>query len=510
MGWLQSISFKVTENPMRISEWVGLAPPADENRVWGVRRSGRTAKTLMRAIFGVQRLVSFMHGVHKQRGACATSAAIRGCTIRLAEKCPPVVVLLLALGVLSCGGEGDRTTIRFWNGFTGPDGRTMLRIVKRFNENNPDARVLMQRMDWSTYYNKLFVAGIGDRAPEVFIIHTDVLERFIGAKFVRCIDDMVFSESGLQTEDLDENVWGAVEKDGRHYAVPLDVHPLGVYYNKELFREAGLVDGNGVPVVPTTREEFLHAVKQLTKDTNADGRTDQWGFVFTWFRTNVYTMMRQWGGEFFNDEKTKCFLNCPENVEALQFCVDLIRKHKVAPSPENFDSWIGFRQGKVGLVFEGIYMLADLKKQTDLDYAGAPIPLLGLERAAWASSHNMCLSSRLKGEKLDVAWRFVRYLSDNTLDWAEGGQVPVRKSLRESERFQRMSVQSEFAKQISFIEYMPQIPFVFEFYTEFDAAVEKALRGSAKPKHALDVATKNINEIIARYESSKAYAEEVQ
>ena len=55
-------------------------------------------------------------------------------------------------------------TIRFWNGFTGPDGRAMLGLIKQFNDANPDINVTMQRMDWGLYYNKLFVAGLGGRA----------------------------------------------------------------------------------------------------------------------------------------------------------------------------------------------------------------------------------------------------------------------------------------------------------------------------------------------------------
>ena len=76
---------------------------------------------------------------------------------------------LLALLLVSCGaGKQGKQTVRFWNVFTGPDGRTMLKLIKRFNQENPDIHVIMQRMDAATYYNKLFVAGLGGRAPEVF------------------------------------------------------------------------------------------------------------------------------------------------------------------------------------------------------------------------------------------------------------------------------------------------------------------------------------------------------
>jgi multiple sugar transport system substrate-binding protein len=196
------------------------------------------------------------------------------------------------------------------------------------------------------------------------------------------------------------------------------------------------------------------------------GQPDQWGFVFTNWETNVYTFMRQFGGEFFTPDHTRCILNNDRNIAALQFCVDLIQRYKVAPQPENFDSWIGFRQGKVGIVFEGIYMLADLQKQKDLDFSGAPVPQVADHRAVWADSHNLCMRSDVKEPELSATWRFVKYLSDNCLDWAAGGQIPVRKSLRATPRFAAMPVQSAFARQIPYVVYQPRLPFIFELYRQ--------------------------------------------
>ncbi len=417
---------------------------------------------------------------------------------RIPLKVLPCLLLCLVL-LAGCDlGRSGKITIRFWNGFTGPDGRTMLKIVKRFNRDNPDVRVLMQRMDWGIYYNKLFVAGMGNRAPEVFVIHAGNIERFMQADFIRTIDDLVAGKNGMDARDFSENIWNAVEKNGNHYGLPLDVHILGMYYNRALFKKAGIVDEKGEPKPPQTREEFLDALAKLTRDENGDGHTDQWGYVFTWFYTNIYTYMCQWEGTFFTPDNSRCLLNSPENVEALQFCVDLIRKYKYAPPPENFDSWIGFRQGKVAIAFEGIYMLEDLKRQKDLDFAGAPLPLLGKVPAAWADSHILCLKTGLEDKKRDAAWRFMKYLSDNSLDWAEGGQVPVRASLRNTERFRNMKVQWEFARQIPYIRYVPRIPFIFEYGAEFNVGVEKALRGTQSPKQALDEAAENVNKVIER------------
>jgi multiple sugar transport system substrate-binding protein len=409
-------------------------------------------------------------------------------------------ILLLAAVLLAAGcrhGNGGKITLRFWNGFTGPDGRTMLRIVKEFNRENPDIDVLMQRMDWNTYYNKLFVAGLGHRAPDVFVVHTNAILRFAQAGFVRPIDDLVSGADGIDTHDLDPNVWRADDINGRHYGLPLDVHAMGMYYNRALFRHAGITDTQGNALPPRTRAEFLADLRRLTHPA-PNGNGMQWGFVFTNQESNVYTIMRQYGGKFFTPDHSRCIMNNPQNVAALQFCVDLIRKEKVAPPPENFDAWVGFQQGKVGIAFEGIYMLADLQKRKDLDFGGAPVPLIGDIPAVWTNSHNLCLRADLGAKETRAAWRFVKFLSDHSLDWAAGGQIPARRSLRDSARFRAMTVQAQFARQIPYVTYMPQLPFVFEFNTEFDYAVEKALRGSATPQQALDTATANVNKIIAR------------
>src|SRR4051812_22862316 len=163
----------------------------------------------------------------------------------------------------------------------------MLRIVKRFNEQNADVHVIMQRMEWGTYYNKIFVANLGHRGPDVFVIHTDHISRFQQAGFLRATDDI-----DIDFGDIDANVWQNSQRDGKHWTIPLDIHLLGMFYNRQLFRDAGLVDSAGNPKPPTNRAEFLDAAHRLTKNVTADGHADQWGFVFTWQRTNLYTFFR--------------------------------------------------------------------------------------------------------------------------------------------------------------------------------------------------------------------------
>lgn len=418
------------------------------------------------------------------------------------------IFILIAAGVAAYAGmrvwsgdrpgQGDVVTLRFWNGFTGPDGRKMLAIIRKFNEENPDVQVTMQRIAWPTYYNKLFVAGLGNRAPEVFVLHAHALARFLQADFMRSVDDLTTGPGAIDANDIDPNIWQAASSGGKHWGVPLDVHMLGMFYNPRLFKAAGIVDAQGNAKPPTNREEFLDACRRLKRDTNRDGKPDEWGFVYTWQRTNVYAMVRQWGGSLYDPATGDATFTTPPNVAALDFASRLV-SDGLAPSPANFDSWVGFLQGRVGITFEGIYMLPDLERQTALDYAAAPVPVLGDRPATWAESHIMCLRADLEGRELDAAKRFMKYLSDNSLDWAGAGQIPVRKSLRQTERFQKMTVQREFAKQIPYVQYFPQVPYIFEMLTEFDLGIERALRGRVPAEAALQDADRQIQKVLRRY-----------
>ena len=409
-----------------------------------------------------------------------------------------LIVLLAATGSCDDRARGQAPiTLRFWNGFTGPDGRTMLALVKRFNQANPDVHVIMQRMEWGTYYNKLFVANLGHRGPDVFILHSEHVLRFTRAGFVRPMDDL--TRGDIPAADLDAIAYNKTLFDGKHWAVPLDMHLLGLYYNKQLFREVG------IDHPPTNRAEFLNAARKLTRDTNGDGRIDQWGFVFDWLRPDGYSLLAQNGGDVFNADRTVCTLDSPQNVEALQFAADLIAKERVTPSPQDMGGRIGFRQGRVGMVFGGIFNLPEYqrqKQQAGLDFGAAPLPTLLTKPAAWCSSHNMCIRSDAADRALDAAKRFVKFLSDNSLDWAAGGQIPVRKSLRNSDRFRAMEAQSQFAKQIEHGAYYPSVMFVNEYLTYLDQAVERTLRGSMSPQEALSISRKNIDAVMQRYNTA--------
>ncbi len=401
----------------------------------------------------------------------------------------------ILLGVSRSGGlsvvAGSRKTeLTFWNGFTGPDGRTMLELIRKFNLANPDVQVSMQRMDWATYYNKLMVAAMGSRGPHLFIIHASTLPRMHRAAFLGDVNDLFEGPNGLPTEDFDPYVLKQVKFGNRWVGVPLDIHPQGLYCNADMLKAAGY------SAPPRNEQEFLDMARKLRKDTNGDGQPDVWGFALTQWQNNFQSLLPQFGGRYL-DEKGDADLDNPGNIKALQFMAKLA-KEKLIPPPENGLGWVGFRQNKVAMVWDGVYMLGDLKRLQTLHAIAAPVPMMGGKAGTMADSHVLCLRKDLSESERKATERFIQFLSENSLGWADAGQVPARRSVRETPEFKAMPVQSAFARQVPGMMYPPRTPILFEMGLEIALAVEKVLRGREDAPTALRAADKKAQEFIDR------------
>lgn len=401
------------------------------------------------------------------------------------------IIMGIARSDFSVGvGSQKKVELTFWNGWTGPDGVVALKMIREFNDKNPDLHVSMQRMPWATYYNKLMVAAVDGRGPEIFIIHASTLPRMVRAGYVANVDDLYDGPTGIPRSDFDQKVLDTTLFKGHNVGLPLDIHPQGLYCNMKLLRQAGFNHP------PRDKEEFLRAVKALTKDTDGDGKPDQWGFSLSMWRNNFQSLVPQFDGQYM-DKNGKVTLNSPQNVQALTFLGELAKNHLVPP-PETNLGWTGFRQGKVAMVWEGVYMLGDLLRLDNLEYEGAPIPLIGNHLGTLADSHVLCIREKLSDKQREGAERFVKYLSEQSIKWAGAGQVPARLSVRALPEFSKMQVQSAFAKQIPTMLYPARTPVLFELTLEIDLAVEKVMRGRTDAKNALDIATANAQKVVDR------------
>ena len=143
------------------------------------------------------------------------------------------------------------------------------------------------------------------------------------------------------------------EHNGRYYGLPISGYIIGLWYNKQIFRDAGLVDGEESYIVPENWEEFAQLAQKLTdrkKNISGYGIYGKdayagWGFLnWVW----------QAGGDFIKnvDGKWRAVFGEPEAVTALEFIQDLRWKYdclqpNLLLAPQ--DIWPLFASGQIAM-----------------------------------------------------------------------------------------------------------------------------------------------------------------
>lgn len=412
-----------------------------------------------------------------------------------------IILLTMLVMLFSVTSSAAPIVLEYWTIFTGPDGETMQTLVDQFNaEYEGKIEVRMGIMPAGNFYERIISAVVSGRAPDVAIMHLDRIPEFASQGVLLELDKYA-EELGLVGEDYIEAVWNGGVIDGKRYTIPLDTHPLVMYWNKDLFAEAGLDPEKP----PMDRESFIEVTKLLTKDLDGDGRNDQWGTQLSVGWPNFfywYSMFYQNGGELFTEDQQQALFNTPAGVDALQYFTDLIYEYEVSPTNVQVDADIeAFKRGELAIHFNGLWMLTAFQNHPGLNFGAGMIPQWGTEKpAVWAGSHQFVIprQRRVDDTKVEAALQFVRWINDHSIDWAFGGQLPAKLSVLNSEQLAADPHLGSIAKAA------PYVVFPREYFPKFSEAtgpawdaVHQAFLGELSPQEALDRAVDLSNRVLA-------------
>ena len=205
--------------------------------------------------------------------------------------------------------NGPKVSLAFWNGFTGGDGPYMQDLVDEFNSQEKNINVSMNTVEWETYYQKVPSAVQSGKGPDLGIMHIDQLPTNAARGVILALDD-VASALKLKESDFVPVVWNAGVYNGKRYGIPLDIHPLGLYYNKSLMEDAGLDPDSP----PQTEDDYMAALEDL-KGAGIEGHWMS-PFLFTGGLT-FQALLYQFGGQLYNEDATEATFNSDAGVSAL-------------------------------------------------------------------------------------------------------------------------------------------------------------------------------------------------
>jgi len=386
--------------------------------------------------------------------------------------------------------DGPNVKLDFWCGFTGGDGDAMLGIIDEFQKEHANIAVAMNTIRWEDFYTKVPAAVQSGQGPDVAVMHVDQLATSAAHEVIVPLDD-VAEGLGLREADFAPTVWQAGEYRGRRYGIPLDMHPLGFFYNKATLEEAGLP-----PEPPQTRDDYMAALEEL----KAKGVKGHWvsPFFFTG-GLQFQSLVWQFGGDLWSEDGTRAAWNSDAGVEAMEWMRGLIQEGYSPRSVGQDADNIAFKNGVNAFMWNGIWGCGDYGATEGLEWGASPLPQIGTERAAWANSHNFVVTqqSEVDENRLRATVVFIDDITRRSAQWAAGGQVPARRGPRESKAFAKLEGQSQLAKQVPYLHFGPAVPGVSDVReSTLDLAVQQALAGDKPAREALDDAAQRADELL--------------
>lgn len=384
------------------------------------------------------------------------------------------------LGVITltaCGSSGSSTAsaggakdfvMTVWGG--DPDKAAYQTRLDLAKVKFPDYKITLQIIPNKDYAQKVQTMISGGTGPDIMQVAEDA-NAYSSKNQLLALDEYVSSSK------LDLNAaFGAVAENWKYkdktYAVPDRAGAMILYYNKGEFEKKGLA----VPTADWTWDDLLSTAKELTGNgVYGYGGTEWWPIWMSFAYQN--------GGKIIDPDSGRPTVDTPEVIEALQFCQDLIYKHKVVPSKvdyANMGAGVGgdaaFASGKVMMNSTGFWNIGSLAKQDKITWDIAQI-WHGKEKAISAFGSGLAISRSSKNPA--DAFKIIEFMTS-----AEGqkpimdlGQdVPARQDLQKSPEFLKPSWLKADVNMEVFPESTPSIfkpPFIPE-WNEMQKAITDA------------------------------------
>jgi len=378
------------------------------------------------------------------------------------------ILFPLILLVVFAGSAAAETELVFWNFW---DQKFITPVIARFEADHPGVKIRSEQLNWGNGLDKIVVALANDRAPDICELGSTWTGKFMSEGVLADMTDRV---SDLRNQYY---LWEPAIWEGRIYGMPWLVGTRVLFYNRSLFRAAGLDPDKP----PATWDELLAAAKAIhhpEKGVYGFGVNAGEGHIlYKKFLPFVWGN----GGSIIDENGSFCF-DSPATREALEFYRRLMA-FGLKEKQDILDD--AFKKGRLGLEISGSWNFAKYPKEApDLDFGTALIPAPAAGRG-----HS---SSFLGGEILvlfrtcrdpQIATEFIRYLTkaENTLPITKEALVsfPASKAAFKDDFFQKNPRLQVFVKQMETAVHPPVHPLWIELESIVNDAVEKVLYGGS-------------------------------
>ena len=297
-------------------------------------------------------------------------------------------------------------------------------LMDEYQKTMSDTTVTITSAPFPQYHDRLLTRFASGDLPDVGMIVDFDFARFQNRGF---LNDLTHYVEAHPTWDINapgynhfyDVITDFFKSEGKPYAIPAEVNPMGIGYNIDMFEEFGVTTPYEHFQNDTwTWDTFVETAKEMMR---GEGDEKIWGWtngpVRIW---NISNRIWQNGGNIFNEDKTQVLVDQEAAVEAIQWKFDLYLEHELGPANlRSQDASAGglFDQGRLALRDVGTWTRKGMEG-SDINWGVVPQPK-SVQYATWTGGFSYTIP--VGAASPDAAWDVIQYTAS-----LEGAQFLLR------------------------------------------------------------------------------------
>ena len=406
-----------------------------------------------------------------------------------------IILGIASAGLISCFSShavsGDRRELLVWA--MGHEGTVIREMARRFEDENPEVKVITQAIPWSAAHEKLLTCVVGGVPPDVSQMGTTWVAEFQSMGALEPLNRYM-EESEFNSGDFFESTFDIGYIEGKNYGVPWYIDTRVLFYRKDLLEEAGY------DLPPETWDEFLEAAIRLSGET-PEGRS-RYGIALPVADWQMFLVtLWQNGGEILDVETLEIFVEDLEFHGAVDFYREFFEQGAAPLEDPGHELLWAFSRGIYPMFVSGPWMIDQIRRQLpELEgrWGVGKLPGRKTRTSFVGGSH---LTVFRDAENKDDAWKFIEFMSrpENQIQWFEiSGGLPASIRAWETGYFDDKPEVSVFGRQMFDTKSPPNIPEWEEVATRIDQRLEEVIRGGRPVPEAQELLRGDIQRILAR------------
>lgn len=318
-------------------------------------------------------------------------------------------------------GDDVKLLFTFWG--SPVEKQAVEDTMRAFEKVHPNVSVETQHIP-NDYETKITTMIAANEAPDAGYLGGPTAIRWAQDGTIADLGAMIDADPNFSIDDFAANAFYRT-MDGKIIGFNSALEMFAIFYNVDMFEEAGLPLPPQTAADAWTWDEMIEVAKKLTIDINGNtadspnfdpANIQQYGFNHgTWwaqYMNSVYSV----GGDIISADGSQFTLTEPAAVGALQKIADLMNVHHVSPTPTQRQNVpapaIALQTKQVAMTIEGQWVLLDLadaKKNGGLNYGVAVLPKMQDYKSTFIGGATVLFSA---SDNLDYAYELLKFTSD--------------------------------------------------------------------------------------------------